>query len=67
MNARQEGLLKQAMKQLQAAMDALQGGIPMELLTIDIKGALESIRFITGESIGSDIIDEIFSKFCLGK
>ncbi|MDD4691359.1 tRNA uridine-5-carboxymethylaminomethyl(34) synthesis GTPase MnmE [Eubacterium aggregans] len=66
-NARQEGLLKQAMKQLQAAMDALQGGIPMELLTIDIKGALESIRFITGESIGSDIIDEIFSKFCLGK
>ncbi|MEG1432020.1 tRNA uridine-5-carboxymethylaminomethyl(34) synthesis GTPase MnmE [Eubacterium sp.] len=66
-NARQEGLLNQGVRQLQAAMDALQGGIPMELLTIDIKGALESIRFITGESIGSDIIDEIFSKFCLGK
>jgi tRNA modification GTPase len=66
-NARQGSLIAQALAQLKQAHTALDAGMPLDILIIDIQDALESLRAITGESIGTDIIDQIFLKFCLGK
>ncbi|MEG0379661.1 MAG: hypothetical protein RR614_14385 [Eubacterium sp.] len=41
--------------------------MPLELISIDIQEALEKIREITGRSVGSDIINQIFKNFCIGK
>jgi len=41
--------------------------MPMDIVAIDIKDILESLGEITGEDVSENIINEIFSKFCLGK
>ncbi len=66
-NLRQRDLLMEAKKHLANAITTLDSGMPPEIITIDIKNALDSIRYITGAAIGDDIVDAIFSKFCLGK
>ena len=45
----------------------INGGIPLEFLEIDIRNAYEELGFITGDSVQDDVIDEVFSRFCLGK
>lgn len=66
-NARQGDLLKEAKEHLMNAKETMDLGFPLELISTDLTNALESIRKITGRGIGTDIIDEIFAKFCLGK
>ena len=39
----------------------------MEFLEIDIRNVYEELGFITGDSVQDDVIDEVFSRFCLGK
>jgi tRNA modification GTPase len=41
--------------------------MPEDFFTIDLMNAYESLGEITGESVGEDLVDEIFSKFCTGK
>lgn len=41
--------------------------MPIDIISIDIKDALEELGKITGDSVSEDIIKEIFKKFCLGK
>lgn len=66
-NVRHEESLFDSKKHILDAIDAIDKGVPLDLVSIDIRGAWEKLGFITGETISEDLIDRIFSKFCLGK
>ena len=52
---------------LYASLDALDAGMDMDCVTIDLNGAWTSLGEITGKTVSEEIIDRIFTKFCLGK
>lgn len=66
-NQRQVGLLAKAKKQLQDVIDALASGVPLDIAQIDFTGAWDTLGEITGESSPDELINELFSQFCLGK
>lgn len=66
-NARHKHLLDGASASIRSAAEALQNGMPTDFLETDIREAWEALGEITGETVSEEIIDEIFSKFCLGK
>lgn len=66
-NERQIGLAKQAENAMQEAVDSLQNGMELDLVTIDLQKAWNALKEITGEVKRDDLLDEIFSRFCLGK
>ena len=66
-NARHKNMLERASVSLGEAINAVSGNIPLEFLEIDIRNAYEELGFITGDSVQDDVIDEVFSRFCLGK
>jgi tRNA modification GTPase TrmE len=66
-NIRHKNLLGKAESSLQKALETLNDKLPLDFVSIDIKEALESIGQITGETVQDDIIDRIFSQFCIGK
>lgn len=67
LNERQTSLLREAKTSLITARDGVQHKMPEEIYAIDISDALEDLRAITGESLGSDVLDTIFERFCIGK
>ena len=66
-NARQQEILRQALELLEQTRVTLMNGMSEDFVVIDLRSAWEKLGEITGETIGEDIIDEIFSRFCLGK
>lgn len=66
-NERQIGLALQAEKAMQDAVSSLRQGMELDLVTIDLENAWTALREITGKSGKEDLLDEIFSRFCLGK
>ncbi len=52
---------------MESAINGIDGHVPEELLMIDIRDATESLGVITGEIFTEEILDTIFSKFCIGK
>lgn len=66
-NTRHKNLINKAIKSTENAQISLQNKMPMDIVAIDIKDILESLGEITGEDVSENIINEIFSKFCLGK
>ena len=66
-NARHKNLLDKAVGSLENACKAYEGKLPLDFMTIDIREAAEYLGRITGESVGEDVIREIFSRFCIGK
>ncbi len=66
-NARHSHLVDKAAKSLKHAVSAWQEGMPPDILTIDIREAAESLGEITGEAVSDAVLDEIFSRFCIGK
>jgi tRNA modification GTPase len=66
-NVRQKNVLEQAKKSILRALEATQEGMPEEVLVLDLKEGLSSLGEITGETTGEDILDRIFSNFCIGK
>ncbi len=66
-NARHKSLIYQAKNSLNNAIDTLEKGLPVDVIAIYMKEVLEELGKITGETVTDDIINEIFSKFCLGK
>ena len=47
--------------------ESISLGMPEDFYSIDLMDAYESLGSITGESVGEDLVNEIFSKFCMGK
>lgn len=59
--------LKQADSFLKDSMEAIEQKLPLEFIETDISSAYESLGFIIGDSVRDDVIDDVFSRFCLGK
>lgn len=66
-NERQIGLLHQAKEDMQRAKEALEAHIEPDLVEIDIQQAHDHLKEILGEVSREDLLDTLFSKFCLGK
>jgi tRNA modification GTPase len=66
-NLRHKKALEQAVESIEAALDGLKNGQAEEILAIDIKTSIDSLGAITGETASLDILDTIFSNFCIGK
>ena len=66
-NERQIGYALQAEQAMREAINALHAGMELDLVTIDLEKAWTALRQITGKAGKEDLLDEIFSRFCLGK
>ena len=66
-NERQIGLLNQAKEDMQRAYEAMNDFIEPDLIEIDIQAAHDHLKEILGEVHREDLLDTLFSKFCLGK
>lgn len=66
-NSRHISLLKQARNTIQDAIDAAESGVPMDMVQIDLTRTWEILGEIIGESASDELIDQLFSQFCLGK
>jgi tRNA modification GTPase len=66
-NVRHQGLIQGSLAALNAAKAAIAGNIPHEMLLLDLYGALRPLDGITGATTTDDILNLIFSTFCIGK
>lgn len=66
-NIRHKNAITNAIKKLEKSEQTILDNMPIDIISIDIKDALEELGKITGDSVSEDIIKEIFKKFCLGK
>jgi tRNA modification GTPase len=66
-NLRQRKLIEESMSALEAAQQAVHNRTPHEMLLMDLYGALRPLDSITGETTTDDILNLIFSSFCIGK
>ncbi len=66
-NLRQEEAVKRALEQTSLALETLENGFPPDLAAIDVENAAASLGEIIGMTVSDEIIDKIFSEFCLGK
>ena len=66
-NARQISLAKEALSSLNDAINTCREELPVDMIEIDIKKCWEKLGEIIGESYSEELIDQLFSQFCLGK
>lgn len=66
-NMRHKNALIEANESLNKVMQSIDLGMPEDFYSIDLMDAYESLGSIIGESMGEDLVNEIFSKFCMGK
>ena len=66
-NARQERLLREARQSLEDASQAAAAMLPYDCIEIDVRTAIDLLGEITGDTVQDEIINEIFSRFCIGK
>lgn len=66
-NVRQAEILRQADQHLAETLQTIENGMPADFIVIDLRSAWEKLGEITGDAVGEDIIDQIFSQFCIGK
>ncbi|HHY91558.1 MAG TPA: tRNA uridine-5-carboxymethylaminomethyl(34) synthesis GTPase MnmE, partial [Clostridiales bacterium] len=66
-NTRHKHALEKAKQSIEDAMRAVQEGMPLDLIEIDVKDTWEYLGEITGDTASEDIINAIFANFCLGK
>ncbi|MBC2716799.1 MAG: tRNA uridine-5-carboxymethylaminomethyl(34) synthesis GTPase MnmE [Desulfobacteraceae bacterium] len=66
-NLRHKLSLEKALLSLITAKEGLCQSLPLELISIDLKVSLDALSEITGEGVRPDILDNIFSRFCIGK
>ena len=66
-SAREIGLIKEALNSIENALNNVSSQLPVDMIAIDIKKAWDLLGEITGESYQDELLDTLFSKFCLGK
>lgn len=66
-NARHVEAFNNCLKYLNKSLDALKNLIPLDIISIDLRKSLNYVMNITGEDINELLVDNIFSKFCIGK
>ena len=66
-NMRHKNQLEKALNSISSFIRDLRSMVPLDCLEVDLKNCWEALGEISGESIGEDILDRIFSEFCIGK
>ena len=66
-NMRHKEALMDAEESLKMVMNSLENHMPEDFYSIDLMSAYASLGTIIGEEVGEDLVNEIFSKFCMGK
>lgn len=66
-NDRQSALLGKLLEYLQAAHFGIANSTPPDIIAIDLRGAISVLGDITGETWNPDVLDMVFSRFCIGK
>lgn len=66
-NARHKNMLEKSMEALDRAIATIESGMPEDFISMDLQDALTALGEITGDSVDDEIIDRIFTRFCLGK
>ncbi len=66
-NPRHKEALARAEKRLNLALESAVRGMPEDFISIDLTAAVDALGEITGETAGDDLLDTVFSRFCIGK
>ena len=66
-NERQKACAEEALKYTQAAREALTGGETLDAVTILIDKAADCLMELTGEKVTDAVVEQVFSRFCVGK
>ncbi|MFL5695530.1 MAG: tRNA uridine-5-carboxymethylaminomethyl(34) synthesis GTPase MnmE [Ktedonobacteraceae bacterium] len=66
-SARHQEALRLAAEHLRASLVPLDQGLPLDFVSIDLRAAYDVLGEITGETASDDLLDKIFSEFCIGK
>ena len=64
---RHKAALEEAKRSLEMVENSIEMQMPEDFFSIDLMNAYEVLGSIIGESVGEDLVNEIFSKFCTGK
>ena len=66
-NERQKIAVKKAIEDLQEAINAIENSLTWDAICVSVEGAIDHLLELTGETSSERVIDEVFSKFCVGK
>ncbi|WP_343246569.1 tRNA uridine-5-carboxymethylaminomethyl(34) synthesis GTPase MnmE [Diplocloster hominis] len=66
-NVRHQRAIEEALDSLKLVEQSVRDGMPEDFYSIDLMNACEALGAITGDTVGEDLVNEIFSKFCMGK
>lgn len=66
-NMRHKNQLVKAKKSLEDGIHGIMANMPLDCIEVDMKNCWENLGEISGDTIGEDILDKIFSEFCIGK
>ena len=66
-NVRHKTAIQEALSSLSMVLQSIEDGMPEDFFSIDLMNAYEVLGSIIGESVGEDLINTIFSDFCMGK
>ena len=66
-NARQIALVKESLRAIENSIKSVKDTMPLEMVAVDIDEAYELLGEIIGSTYKEELLDELFSKFCLGK
>ncbi len=66
-SARHQEALRRAAEHLRAAVSSLERTLPLDFVSIDLRAAYDDLGEVTGETASDDLLDRIFSEFCIGK
>ena len=66
-NARQAAQIGEALDGVDSAVDALDAGAPVDIAVCELQRALDALLRLDGRQTADEVLDEIFSKFCVGK
>ena len=66
-SARHQEALRHAAEHLRASCVSLEQGLPLDFVSIDLRAAYDALGEVTGETASDDLLDRIFSEFCIGK
>ena len=66
-NVRHKNQLERAKKNISDVLQGIKQGVPLDCVEVDVKSCWKNLGEISGDTVSEDIIDKIFSEFCIGK
>jgi tRNA modification GTPase len=66
-NLRHKNQLEKALRSIESALNDIKASVPLDCIEVDLRDCWENLGEISGDTISDDILDKIFSEFCIGK